>query len=116
MTVKRWVPDVKPLGPSVVAFALALYARLEVAPAPEPEPLAVKTEGEGESADQDGEEDMAMDATPPPELEVVKLPFAHVVGGEIVDRLEPPKTTGEVVQHVELLLALCVKDPELLDP
>lgn len=110
MTVKRWVPDTQALSASVVSFALALYARLEVAPSPEPEAPAPKAEGE----DGDGEEDMAMDATPPPEP--VKPPFALVENGKIVDRLDPPKTLGEVVQHVELLLALCVKNPDLLYP
>lgn len=106
MTVKRWVPDTRPLTNRVVSFALALYARLEAAPEPEP------TTNEGE--DGGGEEDMAMDATPPPEP--VKAPFALVVDGEVKDRLDPPKAIGGVVQHVELLLALCVKDPELLTP
>lgn len=110
MTVKRWVPDTKPLSASVVSFALALYARLEVAPPPEPETPAPKAEGE----DGDGEEDMAMEATPPPEP--IKPPFALVADGKITDRLDPPKTLGEVVQHVELLLALCVKNPDLLHP
>ncbi|ORY92427.1 Symplekin tight junction protein C terminal-domain-containing protein [Leucosporidium creatinivorum] len=112
MAVKRWVPDTKPLSASVVSFALSLYARLEVAvpPEPEPEPAAAPAEGE----DKDGEEDMAMEATPPPEP--VKPPFALVENGKVIDRLDAPKTLGEVVQHVELLLALCVKNPDLLYP
>jgi symplekin len=113
MTVKRWVPDVKPLSATVVAFALSLFARLEVAPSPEPE-LEPKPEGGAAQDDEEGEEDMKMDATPPPEPP--KPAYALVRRGQVVDRLDPPKTLGEVVQHVELLLALCVKDPDLLDP
>lgn len=61
--------------------------------------------------------------TPPPEAaavaepepSAVKIPFALVREGQVVERLDPPKILHEVSQHVELLLALCVKRPDLLD-
>ncbi|GAA5867661.1 hypothetical protein JCM1840_006647 [Sporobolomyces johnsonii] len=114
MSVKKWVPDVKELSTLIVDFALSLLARLKVA-VPKSEEGAGEAEGEAKKEeDHEGEAEMAMDETPPPEEE--KPPFAKVRDGKVVDRLEPPKTVGEVVQHVELLLALCVKDPELLVP
>ncbi|CEQ40286.1 SPOSA6832_01874, partial [Sporobolomyces salmonicolor] len=114
MSVKKWVPDVKELSTLIVEFALSLLARLKVA-VPKSEEDAGEAAGEAKKEeDHEGEAEMAMDETPPPEEE--KPPFAKVRDGKVVDRLEPPKTVGEVVQHVELLLALCVKDPELLVP
>lgn len=104
-TVKRWVPDSKPLGESVTAFALALLSRLEIAPPP-----ASPTSDEALVA-ADGQVD-EVDVKVPAEP---VLPYALVKNGLVVDRLPPASTLAEVVQHVELLLALCVKSPELLD-
>jgi len=117
MTVKKWVPDMRELTPVVHAFALELVERLKVAPPPPPSDEAAAKEGEdGEGGkDKDGEEDMKVDgATPPPDEP--KDPWALVRGGKVVDRLDPPTTIGGVTQHVELLLALCVKEPALLFP
>lgn len=118
-TVKRWVPDTQPLSQLVIDFALSLYARLEQLPEPEIEAKKEDEEGtsngagvgDGEGAEGD---EMDMDETPPPEP--VKIPFAVVKDGRVVDRLDPPKILHDVLQHVELLLALCVKQPDLLDP
>ncbi|GAA5904392.1 RNA-processing protein PTA1 [Sporobolomyces salmoneus] len=110
MSVKKWVPDVKELSGIIVGFALSLLERLQAEPVKEEE--GVKEE-DG-THDPEGEEEMAMEETPPPEEP--KPPYAIVKEGKVVDRLDPPKTIGEVTQHVELLLALCVKEPELLDP
>ncbi|GAA5853597.1 hypothetical protein JCM9279_005069 [Rhodotorula babjevae] len=117
MTVKKWVPDMRELTPVVHAFALELVERLKVAPPASASDEAAAKEGEeGEGAkDKDGEEDMKVDgATPAPEEP--REPFALVRGGKVVDRLDPPTTLGGVTQHVELLLALCVKEPALLFP
>jgi len=40
---------------------------------------------------------------------------AAVKDGQVISGLPPPTTEQAVVQHIELLLALCVKSPELLD-
>lgn len=115
MTVKRWVPDITPLSTPVIAFALSLYKRLTVAPSPIPAAADANSEGAADKVgDEEGEEDMKMDATPPPEPP--KSLYARVQHGEVVDGLNPPTTPSEVVQHVELLLALCVKEPDLLMP
>jgi symplekin len=112
------VPDTEPLSQLVVDFALSLYARLERVPEPEPEPEPqvgeIKTEGE-QGGEGHGEDEMDMDDedTPPPEP--VKIPFAVVKQGRVVDRLDAPKILHDVLQHVELLLALCVKQPDLLE-
>ncbi|GAA5942275.1 hypothetical protein JCM10213_004118 [Rhodosporidiobolus nylandii] len=109
MTVKKWVPDVKELSEGIVKFAISLFDRLKVEPVKEEAADESKTNG-----DDGGEDDMKMEDTPPPEAP--KPPFALVQGGEVVERLDPPTTTSGVVQHVELLLALCVKEPSLLFP
>ncbi|GAA6019541.1 hypothetical protein JCM11491_001331 [Sporobolomyces phaffii] len=105
MSVKKWVPDVKELSGVIVTFALSLLSRLRVEAIKKEEPTAENAEGE---------EEMAMEETPPPEE--AKPPFAIVKEGKVVERLSPPTTIGEVTQHVELLLALCVKEPSLLEP
>lgn len=113
MTVKRWAPDVQPLGKSVIAFALELFARLEV-PVPKLEEPEMKIE-EVEVKDED---DMDMDDEEKEgEEEVIvakAIPYAEVKDGLVIDRLPPPSTLAQVVQHVELLLALTVKNSELL--
>ncbi|BGP47764.1 hypothetical protein JCM10450v2_003629 [Rhodotorula kratochvilovae] len=113
MTVKKWVPDVDAVTPTVHAFALELVERLKVPP-----PVKTEEEGAKEGEEKDGEEDMKVDVDggESPAPEEPKPPFALVREGKVVDRLEPPTTLGGVTQHVELLLALCVKEPSLLFP
>lgn len=111
MTVKRWAPDVQPLGKSVIAFALELFSRLEV-PVSKLEEPEMKVEEGVEAKDED---DMDMDDEEKEEVIVPKvIPYAEVKDGSVVDRLPPPSTLAQVVQHVELLLALTVKNSELL--
>lgn len=100
MTVKRWVPETEPLSAVVLSFALTLFTRLEMAPAP----VLVKAEVK----DEDGEKQ----SSPEP---VLLASHAEVQGGRVVGGLLPPTTLSQVVQHVELLLALCYKSPELID-
>ena len=89
-----------------------LLRRAEVA-APEPSPAATEekpaVEGEaGADAEMvDGEAE-----TKPAKAEPT---FADVVDEQIVDGLPPPSTETDVTQHIELLLALCSKTPDLLD-
>lgn len=116
MTVKRWAPDIQPLGQLVINFALALFARLEIA-VPKVEEIEVKEEVKDED-DMDMEDDDEKEEEEEEEGEkaapVKVLPYAEVKDGEIVDRLPPPSTIPQVVQHVELLLALTVKNSDLL--
>lgn len=77
-----------------------LFARLEIA-APVVEEV-VKDEDDMDMDDEDIKE------------EITILPYAEVKNGQIIDRLPPPTTLPQVVQHAELLLALCVKNTELL--
>jgi symplekin len=109
MSVKKWVPEVEQLSRIIVDFALSLLQRLKVEP-PQPE---IKPEGEEQ---EEEEEEMEIDDGETPEPAQAVLPFGLVRQGKVVDRLPPPQTIGQVTQHVELLLALCVKQPELLQP
>lgn len=109
MTVKRWVPDVKALSPTVVAFALSVLERLECpAPVATVPPAPVVAEGA-----VDGEE-MEMDMDEDKEVVEEVLKITEVKDGKVVDHLPPPTTLDEVLQHVELFLALCVTYPALL--
>jgi len=90
LTLKRWVPDTKPLGDTVLAFALQLLRRLEEVPT-----------GESKSENDDVKE--------------ISGTFANVLDGEVKGGLPIPETDLHVLQHLELLLALCSKMPDLLD-
>lgn len=106
MTVKRWVPDVKALSPTVVAFALSVLERLEC-PAPVATiPAVVEADADDVPMEMDQDEDKVVDE------EV--LMNTEVKDGKVVDHLPPPTTLEEVLQHVELFLALCVPYPALL--
>ncbi|KAI5476147.1 hypothetical protein MNV49_000365 [Pseudohyphozyma bogoriensis] len=111
-TLKRWVPEVPVLSAKIMAYSKLLFTRLENAPPPptEEEAAEVKDEGE-EEADMDvdsDDEENEKEKPPPPRV------LALVVDGEIVDGLPAPSTMAEILQHVELIFALSVKDPELL--
>lgn len=124
-TIKRWVPESEPLSGRVQGFAVHLLGRLRV----DAEPFKKEEEGaggeeggmklEGEinpAAEEDDEDAMEEsddeDAPPPPPP---PPPYALVKGGQVIDRLAPPTSLAQVTQYVELLLALCVKNPDLLD-
>ncbi|KZV93110.1 hypothetical protein EXIGLDRAFT_674317 [Exidia glandulosa HHB12029] len=97
ITVKRWVPDTQPMDRLVQRFALQMLRRLCVIPAPpKPEPTT-------EDSDEDGqlpqEEEQADDSIP----------------AYVPVKLEGPADRAVVLQHVELVFALCIKVPDLLD-
>ena len=98
MTVKQWVPDVTALSSQVITFAVSLLARLEVAPIP----VVVE---KVEDAD-------AMEDSPPPPPPPIAL---LVENGVVVAGLPTPTTLSGVTHHIELLLSLCTKSPDLLD-
>ncbi|SCV67819.1 BQ2448_5430 [Microbotryum intermedium] len=108
-TVKKWVPDSTALSPTIIAFALSLFSRMEVAPQVKEENGPKKEDGV-----EDGEVDMAMDVTPPPEEQKPVFAYALVKDARVVDHLDPPESKEDVVRHVELLFALCHKHPHLL--
>ncbi|KDQ18951.1 hypothetical protein BOTBODRAFT_28429 [Botryobasidium botryosum FD-172 SS1] len=92
-TVRRWVPNVKPMGTMIKVFALQMLRRLETIG-------SRAASKEREMGEEEGE-----DALP---AEVPSTPFLPEV-------LENPVEKAVVLQHVELLFALTVKIPELLD-
>lgn len=130
-TIKRWVPESEPLSSKVQAFALHLLGRLRVdaeplieevaeveeakaEPAVEGEEKVVKPETD--EADEDAMEESDDEEAPPAPAPPPPPPYALVKDAKVVDRLAPPTTLSQVAQYVELLLALCVKQPDLLEP
>lgn len=99
ITVKRWIPDVHPMSETVRNFALQLLRRLQSRRAPSTKQIL---EANGTSQD-DVMEDGEM-----PQEEVVQTEY---LPGE----LQLPAQKPQVLQHVELVFALCVKLPDLLD-
>ncbi|KAH8929649.1 hypothetical protein BT69DRAFT_1256010 [Atractiella rhizophila] len=94
LTLKRWVPDTAPLNGKVVQFALSLLHRLETPPEDTLDAEAM---------------DMAVD-----EQDTLMGHNLLVSGGEIARDFPYPKNELGLVRHVELLLALSSKCPELL--
>lgn len=102
ITVKRWVPDVQPMGDMIRTFALRLLRRLQKP--------AENTQTNGKVNDEsgaDGEDDPMEDGEMPQEA-LVQTEF-------LPEQLELPAQKAQILQHVELIFALCVKCPEFLD-
>ncbi|TFK51746.1 hypothetical protein OE88DRAFT_1679157 [Heliocybe sulcata] len=100
-TVKRWVPDVQPMGGMVREFALQILRRLQSRkPKEKHADSDVEMNGEGQPED---EEDGQL-----PAEDLVQTPY-------LPEELHVPVQNAQVLQHVELLFALSVKSPELLD-
>ncbi|EPQ56463.1 hypothetical protein GLOTRDRAFT_59735 [Gloeophyllum trabeum ATCC 11539] len=98
-TVKRWVPDVQPMGDMVRAFALHILRRLQSrAPKEKQADEDIAMNGEGENM-EDGQL---------PAEDLVQTPY-------LPEELDSPVQRAQVLQHVELLFALSVKSPDLLD-
>jgi symplekin len=92
-TVRQWVPGAQPIDDMVRRFALQMLRRLHEA-------------GKRGANAKNGESmDTADDA---PEEELAQTPY-------LAEYVELPAQKQEVLQHVELLFALSVKAPELLD-
>lgn len=122
LTIKRWVPDVQPLGRMGQDFALHLLKRLKVLPSP--------TESRQGSTMPDGSQTPREESVLPQKEDDVK-PIAEdmvavdekdekgivavVENGKVVSGLPEPKTEAQVAQHIELLLGLVSKVPDLLD-
>ncbi|KAI5124287.1 hypothetical protein M0805_005134 [Coniferiporia weirii] len=99
ITVKRWVPDVQPMADMIRNFALRLLRRLQKRPSD-------SSLADGQ-ATGDGENDTMEDGEMPQE-ELVQTEF-------LPEHLELPAQKSQVLQHVQLIFALCAKCPELLD-
>ncbi|KAM0748127.1 hypothetical protein T439DRAFT_74720 [Meredithblackwellia eburnea MCA 4105] len=101
-TLKRWVPDIPSLSEKILAFSVLVLRRLETAPPPPPPPKPERDADDMADSDDEEEEE------PKPRLE------ALVKDGEVIDGLPPAETESAVLQHIELLFALSVKQPDLL--
>lgn len=103
ITVKRWVPDQAELGGRVLEFAKHLLERVrDFRPA--------KTEEAEADMEVDGEDEKKPDVKQKQEQT-----FARVEQGQIIDGLPPIASEAQLQQHLELLLALCTKEQNLLD-
>lgn len=100
ITVKRWVPDIQPMGEMIRTFALRLLRRLQKRPASD-------NQANGRADHVDGNAD-AMEDGEMPQEEVVQTEY-------LPEQLELPAEKPQVLQHMELIFALCVKCPEFLD-
>ncbi|KAA1136964.1 hypothetical protein PGTUg99_004665 [Puccinia graminis f. sp. tritici] len=132
MSVKSWVSSnnqMNHLGERVVSFAVQLLQKLEKGEddvdaeenanknlAAQGELRAIKNEVHGRQTEaemEDGETtelEAALESTPEPPIS-----FATVQNAVILSGLSKIKTEDVVVQHLELLLALSAKNPDLLD-
>lgn len=142
--VKAWVPHLQPMYSMIHEFALQMLRKLKFTPAnghakPQkeqqqgdaevsdvtmsdttvPKENGIHAEGQDEIEGQtpivvDGEKASAADQeetvenSPPPEEDLVHTPY-------LPERIELPAQKAQVLQHVELLFALSVKIPELLE-
>lgn len=89
ITVKRWAPTVAPMNEMVRNFALSLLRRLQ-------SKSSISNTG-----------DTMEDGEMVPE-EVVQTKY-------LPSPLEIPASKQQVLQHVELIFALCTKIPDFLD-
>ncbi|EJD43771.1 hypothetical protein AURDEDRAFT_65903 [Auricularia subglabra TFB-10046 SS5] len=98
ITVKRWVPDIHPMSRLVQRFALQMLRRLQTIPAPPKPPPSTEEEDEDGQLPQEqlGDEEVHVPAYLPATLEM-------------------PVDRAVVLQHVELVFALCVKVPDFLE-
>lgn len=97
ITVRRWVPDMHPMDSIVREFALQMLRRLQ---------KRQTEEQKRADAQMNGDENMEDGQLPTEDL--VQTPY-------LPDNIELPAQKAHVLQHVELLFALSVKVPEVLD-
>ena len=99
-TVKRWT-DAPPMDDMIRDFALQLLRRLQYRPKGS-KSTEDKANGDGSDEAMDDDEDGQL----PPE-DLIQTPYLP----EVLD----PASGDQVLQHLELLFALCTKIPEFLD-
>ncbi|KAI0091687.1 Symplekin tight junction protein C terminal-domain-containing protein [Irpex rosettiformis] len=101
-TLKRWIPDFEPMASMIRDFALQLLRRLQSRPR-EDKQKEVQSNGD---TGEDNDENME-DGQLPPE-EILQTPY-------LPEQLELPAQSDQILQHLELLLALSTRSPEFLD-
>lgn len=108
--VKRWVPDVKPMDQLSQHFAVRLLRRLESKPPSAGTNASLSSKVDTEM--QDGNESEIL--APPVSLSAtdaepsLSTPYLPPV-------IDIPARPAQILQHVQLIFALCVKVPELLE-
>ncbi|KAJ7077855.1 Symplekin tight junction protein C terminal-domain-containing protein [Mycena belliarum] len=104
-TVKIWVPNAQPMDGMIREFALQMLRKLQS----QADVKSVKSNGSEDVVlgSGNGEDENMEDGQLPPE-DLVQTPY-------LPERIELPAQQSHVLQHVELLFALCVKVPEFLD-
>ncbi|KAJ7672658.1 Symplekin tight junction protein C terminal-domain-containing protein [Mycena rosella] len=104
-TVKIWVPNAQPMDGMIREFALQMLRKLQS----QVDVKVTKPNGNEDTAmgTGSGEDENMEDGQLPPE-DLVQTPY-------LPERIELPAQQSHVLQHVELLFALCVKVPEFLD-
>ncbi|KAK7030720.1 mitogen-activated protein kinase [Favolaschia claudopus] len=104
-TVKIWVPNTQPMDGMIREFALQMLRKLQS----QADLKGGNANGNGDVSmiPEEGEDENMEDGQLPPE-ELVQTPY-------LPERIELPAKEPQVLQHVELLFALCVKVPEFLD-
>ncbi|KIK60366.1 hypothetical protein GYMLUDRAFT_43667 [Collybiopsis luxurians FD-317 M1] len=134
-TVKLWVPNHQPMYSMIREFALQILRKLQQVPAKQPEldgdttmangdadaAMKVAEEEDGGKVEakatenhqtideerEEGQDEDVEDGQLPPE-DLIQTPY-------LPERIELPADKSHVLQHVELLFALSVKVPDLLD-
>ncbi|KAJ7449602.1 Symplekin tight junction protein C terminal-domain-containing protein [Mycena latifolia] len=103
-TVKIWVPNAQPMDGMIREFALQMLRKLQS----QVDVKTPKQNGTDEAlGNGSGDDENMEDGQLPPE-DLVQTPY-------LPERIELPAQQSHVLQHVELLFALCVKVPEFLD-
>ncbi|KAF5388652.1 hypothetical protein D9757_004811 [Collybiopsis confluens] len=139
-TVKLWVPNHQPMYSMIREFALQILRKLQKVSvkrpeAPEPDGDVILTNGdvnvdgeretrmkvaeEDKGADDEGEKPPLADEEEGERMENMEdgqLPVEDLIQTlYLPERIELPADKSHVLQHVELLFALSVKVPDLLD-
>ncbi|KAI8450422.1 Symplekin tight junction protein C terminal-domain-containing protein [Phakopsora pachyrhizi] len=118
MSVKSWVmPNgaMKNLGDRVVSFAVQLLQELEKPEEEEPETIKAEPESAPKIEDVEMEDGETTELEADESSSDTRITFAKVENATIVSGLSRIKTEDVVIQHLELLLSLSVKNPDLLD-
>ncbi|PPQ65473.1 LOW QUALITY PROTEIN: hypothetical protein CVT26_000113 [Gymnopilus dilepis] len=124
-TVKQWLPHAPPMDMMVRDFAMQMLRKLQrrtsESRAPQAPQEDVKMNGDDEGEGEHEENGSAEPSEKPsreagPDMEDGQLPLEDLVQTPYLpDQLELPAKKSEVLQHVELVFALSVKDPQFLD-
>ncbi|KIP10039.1 hypothetical protein PHLGIDRAFT_28714 [Phlebiopsis gigantea 11061_1 CR5-6] len=95
-TVKRWIPDTEPMASMIREFAMQLLRRLQSRPKP------ARAEEPRTMGDENMEDDQL------PQEDIIQTPY-------LPEQLELPARKDQVLQHLELVLALSTRVPGFLE-